>query len=178
MPSLSFKRPNLTLMSWVINLLKGFKHFHEQAILLFPNSGLDFHLVQINLSVPLMTLGGGKVIVDDVVDLEVSDGDGPVENDGQTTDEGQVVLWTQRMGSPPSFCNSLGTIYIASSRERTIDLTTRDMGSKLRYSLRKVLGTQNHPTLRLASSHCVLCLNPIKGTFNFASILTHTPSYI
>ena len=118
------------------------------------------------------------MIVDDVVDLEVSDGDGPVENDGQTTDEGQVVLWTQRMGSPPSFCNGLGTIYIASSRERTIDLTTRDMGSKLRYSLRKVLGTQNHPTLRLASSHCVLCLNPIKGTFNFASILTHTPSYI
>ena len=99
-------------MSWVISLLKGFKHFHEQAILFFPNSGLDFHLVQINLSVPSTTLGGGEVIVDNVVDLEVSDGDGLVENDGLTTDEGQVVLWTQRMESPPSFCNGLRTIYI------------------------------------------------------------------
>ena len=42
------------------------------------------------------------------------------------------------------------------------------------YSLGKVLGTQNHPTLRLASFHCFLYLNPIKGTFNIASILTHT----
>lgn len=75
MPSLSFKRPNLTLMSWVISLLKGFKNFHKYGILLFPNSGLDFHQVQINLSVSPMTLGGGKVIVDDVVNLEVSDGD-------------------------------------------------------------------------------------------------------
>jgi len=46
------------------------------------------------------------------------------------------------------------------------DLTTRDMGSKLRYGLGKVLGTQNYPTLRLASHHCVLCLNPIKGALN------------
>ena len=45
-------------------------------------------------------------------------------------------------------------------------VVTKDMGSKLRYGLRKVLGTQNHPTLRLASHHCVLCLNPIKGTLN------------
>ena len=60
----------------------------------------------------------------------------------------------------------------------TIDLTTRDIGSKLSYGLRKVLGTQNRPTLRLAFSHCVLCLNPIKGTFNIASILTHTLAYI
>ena len=56
----------------------------------------------------------------------------------------------------------------------TIDLTTRDMGLELGYDLRKVLGTQNRPTLRLASSHCILRLNPIKGTFNFASIFTHT----
>lgn len=76
MPSLSFKCPNLTLMSWLISLLKGFKHFHKQAILLFPNFGLDFHQVQINLSVSSTTLGGGEVIVDDVVDLEVSDGNG------------------------------------------------------------------------------------------------------
>ena len=68
--------------------------------------------------------------------------------------------------SPPSFCNGLGTIFIASSRGRTIDLTTRDMGSELWYGLGKVLGIQNRPILRLASSHCVLCLNLIKGTLN------------
>ena len=93
-------------------------------------------------------------------------------------------MWTKGVGFffflelPSSFCNRLGTIYIASSQGMTIDLTTRDMGSKLRYSFRKLLGTQNRPTLRLASSHCVLCLNPIKGTFNIASILTHTLAYI
>ena len=68
--------------------------------------------------------------------------------------------------SPPSFCNGLGTIFIASSRGRTIDLTTRDMGLKLRYGLGKVLGSQNCLTLRLASFHYVLCLNPSKGTLN------------
>ena len=76
--------------------------------------------------------------------------------------------------SPPSFCNSLGTMNIASFRGRTIDLTTRDMDSKLRYGLRKVLGTQNRPTLRLASSHCVWCLNLIKGTFNIVILNSHT----
>ena len=30
------------------------------------------------------------------------------------------------------------------------DLTTRDMGSVFRYGFRKVLSTQNRPTLRLA----------------------------
>ena len=78
-----------------------------------------------------------------------------------------MVLWTQwQWESPPSFCNGLGIIYIASSQGRTIDLTTKDMSSELRYSLGNVLGTQNRPTLWLASSHCVLCLNPIKGTLN------------
>ena len=52
------------------------------------------------------------------------------------------------------------------------------MGSELRYGLRKVLGTQNHPTLRLASLHCVLCFNPIKCTLNTASIFTHTHTHI
>ena len=47
------------------------------------------------------------------------------------------------------------------------------MGSELRYGLGKVLGTQNHQILRLASHHCVLCLNPIKGILNIF-ILTHT----
>ena len=41
----------------------------------------------------------------------------------------------------PSFCNGLGTIYIVSSLGRTIDLTTRDIYSELRYDLGKVLGT-------------------------------------
>ena len=58
---------------------------------------------------------------------------------------------------PPSFCNGLGTIYITSSGGMTFfDLTARDMGSELRYSLGKVLDTQNRLTLKLASSHCVL----------------------
>ena len=43
--------------------------------------------------------------------------------------------------SSPSFCNGLGTVYIASFRGRTIDLTTRDMGSEFGYVLGKVLGT-------------------------------------
>ncbi|KAL4619838.1 hypothetical protein ACB092_06G109700 [Castanea dentata] len=43
--------------------------------------------------------------------------------------------------------------------EMTIDLTTNDMGLEFRYVLGKVLGTQDRPTLRLTSHHCVLCLN-------------------
>ena len=70
------------------------------------------------------------------------------------------------MELPPSFCNGLGTIYIASFEEGPFDLTSRDMGLELRYGLAKVLGTQNHPTLRLASHHYVVCLNLIKGTLN------------
>ena len=85
-------------------------------------------------------------------------------------------MWTQGE-SPPSFCNGLGTIYIVSSRGRTVDLTTRDMGSKFRYILRKVLGTQDYPTLRLASHHCVLRLNLIKNMFN-TCIYTHTHTSI
>jgi len=51
------------------------------------------------------------------------------------------------------------------------------MGSKFRYGFDKVLGTQNHPALRLTSSHCVLCLNPIKDIFNIVFILIHTLAY-
>ena len=43
------------------------------------------------------------------------------------------------------------------------------MGSKFRYGLGKVLGTQNRPSRGLVFTHCVLHLNPIKGTFNIAS---------
>ena len=44
---------------------------------------------------------------------------------------------TKMLESPPSFCNGLGTIYIYSilSRKDFFDLTTRDIGSKLRYDL-------------------------------------------
>ena len=71
--------------------------------------------------------------------------------------------------SPPSFCNGLRNIYIDSSRGRTfLDLTTRDVGLELRYGLGKVLGTQNRPSLGLASSHYVLCLNHIKDILNIA----------
>ena len=58
------------------------------------------------------------------------------------------------------------------------------MGSELKYGLGKVLDTQNYPTLRLASLHCVLCLNPIKGTLNIVILtlslslsLTHTHTH-
>ena len=51
------------------------------------------------------------------------------------------------------------------------------MGLEFRYTLRKVLGTQDHLTLRLASHHCVLCLNLIKNIFN-TYFLTHTHASI
>ena len=76
--------------------------------------------------------------------------------------------------SPPNFCNGLGTMNMVSFQGRTIDLTTRDIGSELRYDLGKALGTQNHPTLRLASSHYVLCLNLIKGIFNIVILNSYT----
>jgi len=46
------------------------------------------------------------------------------------------------------------------------------MGSEFRYGFGKVLGTQDHQTLGLASTHCVLCLNPIKSVFNIVSVDT------
>ena len=49
----------------------------------------------------------------------------------------------------------------------------QSMGSEFRYALRKVLGTQDRPTLRLATHHCVLCPNLIKNVFN-TCIYTHT----
>ena len=75
--------------------------------------------------------------------------------------------------SPPSFCNGLGTLYIASFRGRTIDLTIRDMDSEFIYALGKVLGTQDRLTLRLASHHCVVHLNLIKINFNTCILNSH-----
>ena len=46
------------------------------------------------------------------------------------------------------------------------------MGLELKYSIGKELCTQNRPTLRLASHHCVLCPNLIKNMFN-TCIYTH-----
>ena len=45
------------------------------------------------------------------------------------------------------------------------------------YAIGKVLGTQNHPTLRLATHHYVLFLNPVKDILNIV-ILTHTSASI
>ena len=60
------------------------------------------------------------------------------------------------MELPPSSCNGLGTIYIASFKEGPFDLTTKDMSLELRYGFGKVLGTQNHPTLRLFPLLCLM----------------------
>ena len=76
--------------------------------------------------------------------------------------------------SPPCFCNGLETIYITSSQGRTIDLTTGDMGLEFRYVLGKVLGTQDHPTPRLASHYCVLHLKLGKIMFNTYFLNSHT----
>ena len=47
------------------------------------------------------------------------------------------------------------------------------MGLEFGFDFGKVLGTQNCSTHGLASGHCVLRLNPIKGAFNIA-FYTHT----
>ena len=52
----------------------------------------------------------------------------------------------------------------------------QSLGSNFRYVLGKVLGTQDRPTLRLASYHCVLYLNLIKSTFNTCTY-THTHTH-
>ena len=48
------------------------------------------------------------------------------------------------------------------------------MGSEFRYAIGKVLGTQDRPTLRLASHHCVLYLNLIKNNLNTCILNLHT----
>ena len=53
----------------------------------------------------------------------------------------------------------------------------QSLGSKFRYILGKVLGTQDRPTLRLASHHCVLCFNPIKNHLNTCILDSHTHSH-
>ena len=50
------------------------------------------------------------------------------------------------------------------------------MDLEFRYDFGKVLGTQNHSTYGLASSHCVLHLNLIKGMFNIV-FYTHTHTH-
>ena len=51
------------------------------------------------------------------------------------------------------------------------------MGSKFRYALEKVLGTQDRLTLRLASHLCVLCLNPSKNYLNTCILNSHTHTH-
>ena len=50
----------------------------------------------------------------------------------------------------------------------------QSLDSEFRYALGKVLGTQDCLTLRLASHHCVLCLNPIKNHLNPCILDSHT----
>ena len=52
----------------------------------------------------------------------------------------------------------------------------QSMGSEFIYDFGKVLGTQNYPTRGSASTHYVLCLNPIKGLFNL-HLNTHTHTH-
>ena len=75
-------------------------------------------------------------------------------------------VWTQQGVTTQFLQWSRNHIDSVLLRNDLFYLTTGYMGLELRYGFRKVLGTQNCPTLRLASSHCVLCLNPIKGTLN------------
>ena len=99
-----------------------------------------------------------------------------------STSDGPRAPWMGYMGVdtkgelPPSFCNSLRTIYYyiysVLFEEGPFDLTTRDMSLEFRYTFGKVLDTQDCPTLRMASHHCVLYLNLIKNNSIFVSI-TH-----
>ena len=68
---------------------------------------------------------------------------------------------------------SLRTIYIALFMEGLILLPEYGFGVQVR--LGKVLGTQDCLTHGSASTHCVLCLNLVKGKFNiYHSRLTDT----
>ena len=51
------------------------------------------------------------------------------------------------------------------------------IGSEFKYGDEKLLDTQPDLTRRSTSSHCVLRLNPIKGSFNIV-IYTHTHTSI
>ena len=55
----------------------------------------------------------------------------------------------------------------------------QSMSLEFRYDFGEVLGTQNFLTCRSASIYCVLCLNPIKGTFNICTLTrTHTSIHL
>ena len=68
-----------------------------------------------------------------------------------------------RSGPNPSWPDLWTTLYIASFSRKDLWSYYYSMGSEFKYALGKVLDTQDRPTLRLASHHCVLCLNPIKN---------------
>ena len=51
------------------------------------------------------------------------------------------------------------------------------MGSEFRYTLEKVLGTQDCPILRLASHRCVLNPNLIKNKYNTYVLNSHTHTH-
>ena len=81
----------------------------------------------------------------------------------------------RKMELPPRL--GLGTINTAPLMEGLIYYQSTCL--EFRYEDGKVLSTQPHPTHGSASTHYVLRLNLIKGTFNFHhSRLTHTLVYI
>ena len=53
----------------------------------------------------------------------------------------------------------------------------QNLGLEIRYALGKVWGTQDRPTLRLASHHYVICLNLIKNHLNTCILDSHTQQH-
>ena len=74
--------------------------------------------------------------------------------------------------SPPSFCNDLGTIYMASLQGRIIDLTTKVWVQ----SLGTLLGRCQAPKIAQLPSLC-LNLNFIKNQFNTFILDSHTHTH-
>ena len=70
----------------------------------------------------------------------------------------------------------LGTINIASFVEGLIYY--QSMYLEFRYGDGRVLGTQPYSTCGSASTHCVLCLNLIKGIFTTCILDSHTHTNI
>ena len=69
----------------------GFDHFREQALLLFPNCGLDFYLVKISTFAPLTTPRGSNVVPDNMIFMDEPKADGPIEDDRPYETDKQVA---------------------------------------------------------------------------------------
>ena len=78
--------------------------------------------------------------------------------------------WRKEMESPPRL--GLRTIKITPFMEGLIYY--QSMCLEFRYEDGKVLNTQPYLTCGLASTHCILRLNPIKSTFNIVILDSNT----